>query len=170
MEEVGIATVNAYVLWLWCLIIIQFFSSKVPWQSIAFLKTISKIPHWSQTSRKPRIEVLHKFGTWNISNEITTLYTFKGNFITPRILIGLFLFVWTSQWWRDLFRCRIDLLNFSMGFNIVAPYMEFLHLNWYIAEWSSRFCFTLLILPWATVLTCHPQELQDVCSSSPFKI
>ena len=41
-----------------------------------------------------------------------------------------------SQWWRDLFRCRIDLLNFSMGFSIVAPYMEFLHLNWYIAEWS----------------------------------
>ncbi len=39
------------------------------------------------------------------------------------------------QWWRDLFRCRTDLLNFSMGFNIVAPYMEFLHLNWYIAEW-----------------------------------
>ncbi len=39
------------------------------------------------------------------------------------------------QWWRDLFRCRIDLLNFSMGFNITAPYMEFLHLNWYVAEW-----------------------------------
>ncbi len=38
------------------------------------------------------------------------------------------------QWWRDVFRCRIDLLNFSMGFNIVAPYMEFLRLNWYIAE------------------------------------
>ncbi len=27
------------------------------------------------------------------------------------------------QWWRDLFRCRIDLLNFSMGFNNIAPYM-----------------------------------------------
>ena len=25
------------------------------------------------------------------------------------------------QWWRDLFRCRIDLLNFSTGFNIIAP-------------------------------------------------
>ncbi len=23
-----------------------------------------------------------------------------------------------------------------MGFNIIAPYMEFLHLNWYIAEWN----------------------------------
>ncbi len=44
-----------------------------------------------------------------------------------------------SQWWRDLFRCRIDLLNFSMGFNIVAPYMVFLHLNWHIAEWSVYF-------------------------------
>ena len=42
----------------------------------------------------------------------------------------------TLQWWRDLFRCRIDLLNFSMGFNIIAPYMEFLHLNCYIAEWT----------------------------------
>ena len=29
----------------------------------------------------------------------------------------------TYQWWRDLFRWRIDLLNFSMGFNIIAPYM-----------------------------------------------
>ncbi len=46
------------------------------------------------------------------------------------------------QWWRDLFRCRIDLLNFSMGFNIIAPYMEFPHLNWYIAEWHGLcFCF-----------------------------
>ncbi len=26
-------------------------------------------------------------------------------------------------------------LNFSMGFIIIAPYMEFLHLNWCIAEW-----------------------------------
>ena len=25
------------------------------------------------------------------------------------------------QWWGDLFRCRIDLLN--LGFNIIAPYM-----------------------------------------------
>ncbi len=48
----------------------------------------------------------------------------------------LFLFICIeNQWWRDLFRCRIDLLNFSMGFNIVAHYMEFLHLNWYLAEW-----------------------------------
>ncbi len=45
------------------------------------------------------------------------------------------------QWWGDLFRCRIDLLNFSMGFNIIAPYMEFLHLNLYIAEWDQLlFC------------------------------
>ena len=42
------------------------------------------------------------------------------------------------QWWRDLIRCRIDLLNFSMGFNIIGPYMEFLHLNWYIAEWPVK--------------------------------
>ncbi len=29
-------------------------------------------------------------------------------------------------------------LNFPMGFNITTPYMEFLHLNWYIAEWYSK--------------------------------
>ncbi len=38
------------------------------------------------------------------------------------------------QWWRDVFRCRIDLLNFSMGFNIIAIYMDFLHLNWCICR------------------------------------
>ncbi len=43
-----------------------------------------------------------------------------------------------NQWWRDIFRCRIDLLTFSMGFNIIAPYMEFLHLIWCIAEWSGK--------------------------------
>ena len=57
------------------------------------------------------------------------------------------------QWWRDLFRCRIDLLNFSMGFNIVAPYMEFLHLNWYIAEW----------LGWVTSLCAYPSEVWHLC-------
>ncbi len=53
----------------------------------------------------------------------------------PRMIIDLESL---TRWWRDLFRCRIDLLNFSMGFNIIAPYMEFLHLNWYtcIAECS----------------------------------
>ncbi len=51
------------------------------------------------------------------------------------------------QWWRDVFRCRIDLLNFSMGFNIIAPYMEFLHLNWYIAEW-----FVLVLVSFASYL------------------
>ncbi len=53
------------------------------------------------------------------------------------------------QWWRDLFRCRIDLLNISMGFNIVAPYMEFLHLNWYIAEWI---CHCLWQLAWCPII------------------
>ncbi len=56
-----------------------------------------------------------------------------------------------SQWWRELFRCRIDLLNFSMGFNIIAPYMEFLHLNWCIAEWSCHLCLAhRLLTPMAT--------------------
>ena len=31
------------------------------------------------------------------------------------------------QWFKSLFRCRIELLNFSMGFNIIAPHMEMLH-------------------------------------------
>ncbi len=58
------------------------------------------------------------------------------------------------QWWGDLFRCRIDLLNFSMGFNIVAPYMEFLELNWYIAEWYKQIdmivihCYNAVSLWW----------------------
>ena len=34
------------------------------------------------------------------------------------------------QWWRDLFRCRIDLLNFAMGFNIIAPYMVCVTHKW----------------------------------------
>ncbi len=29
-----------------------------------------------------------------------------------------------GQWWRGLFRCRIDLLNFSFGCNIIAPYIR----------------------------------------------
>ena len=28
---------------------------------------------------------------------------------------------------------------FQMGFNIIAPYIEFLHMNWYIAEWNIMF-------------------------------
>ncbi len=38
-------------------------------------------------------------------------------------------------WWGDLFRCKIDLLNFSMGFNIIALYMEFLELT----SWTFQF-------------------------------
>ncbi len=61
--------------------------------------------------------------------------------------------IW-AQWWRDLFRCIIDILNFSVGFNIIAPHMEFPHLKWYIAEWAVHLCalkfclshFTLLYL------------------------
>ncbi len=34
---------------------------------------------------------------------------------------------WLGQWLQSLF--RIELLNFSMGFNIIAPYMEMLHIN-----------------------------------------
>ncbi len=64
------------------------------------------------------------------------------------------------QWWRYLFRCRIDLLNFSMGFNIIAPYMEFLHLNWYIAEWFSM---TLLSSPEQLFATIFNQDSLDQC-------
>ncbi len=35
-----------------------------------------------------------------------------------------------GQWWIDLFRCRIDLLNFSMGIYIVAPYMVCVTHKW----------------------------------------
>ncbi len=53
-----------------------------------------------------------------------------------------------NQWWRDLFRCTIDLLNFSMGFNIIAPYMDFLHLNWCIAEWNNERSLILHLQIW----------------------
>ncbi len=46
------------------------------------------------------------------------------------------------QWWRDLFRCRIDLLNFSVGFNIVAPYMVCVTHKWIS---PSLICFTILM-------------------------
>ena len=62
---------------------------------------------------------------------------------------------YTGQWWGNLFRCRIDLLNFSTRFNIIAPYMEFLHLNWYIAELGH--CF-YLILKGAVVVTLCQNE------------
>ena len=39
------------------------------------------------------------------------------------------------QWFQSLFRCRIELLNFSMGFNIIAPYMEMLHINRSLHHW-----------------------------------
>ena len=60
------------------------------------------------------------------------------NFHWARVSTIFRYFHCTYQWWRDVFRCRIDLLNFSMGFNIIAPYMDFLHLNWCIAEWYDR--------------------------------
>ena len=54
------------------------------------------------------------------------------------------------QWFQSLFKCRVELLNFSMGFNIIAPYMEMLHIirslhHWYwlalIGIWHwSRDC------------------------------
>ncbi len=64
---------------------------------------------------------------------VSDSHPLKGSIIGPLSLQVAF----TNQWRRDLFRCRIDLFNFSMGFNIIAPYMEFLHLNWYIAEWNA---------------------------------
>ncbi len=39
------------------------------------------------------------------------------------------LSVFIVQWFQSLLRCKIELLNFSMGFNIIAPYMEMLHIN-----------------------------------------
>ena len=71
------------------------------------------------------------------------------------INIGVPVAYYTDQWWRDLFRCRIDLLNFSMGFNIIAPYMEFLHLNWYIAEWyGMRFIAYVVSCTYFMSLLC----------------
>ena len=42
----------------------------------------------------------------------------------------------TNQWFQSLFRCRIWLWNFSMGCNIIAPYMEMLHINRFLHHWN----------------------------------
>ena len=52
-------------------------------------------------------------------------------------LISIPRTIWTwvcspIQGFQSLFRCKIELLNFStcsMAFNIIAPYMEMLHIN-----------------------------------------
>ncbi len=48
--------------------------------------------------------------------------------MSSRISAGVLILI-TNQWFRSLFRCRVELLNFSMGFDIMAPYMEMLHIN-----------------------------------------
>ncbi len=53
---------------------------------------------------------------------------------------------WPYQWWRELFRCRFDLLNFSMGFNIVAPYMVCVTHKWISPSLISHMATNLLIL------------------------
>ncbi len=56
----------------------------------------------------------------------------------PETMVGLsavhIMTKWpfTLQWWRGLFRCRIDLLNFSMGYDIIAPY------NRYSVFWKDQ--------------------------------
>ncbi len=42
------------------------------------------------------------------------------------------------QWFQSLFRCRIELLNFSIGFNITALYMAMLHIN--RSQWFQSLC------------------------------
>ncbi len=49
-----------------------------------------------------------------------------------------------AQRWRGLFRCGIDLLNFSMGFNIVAPYMVCVTHKWISPSLSSMIIFGYL--------------------------
>ncbi len=56
------------------------------------------------------------------------------------------------QWWSwYLFRCRIDLLNLSIGFNIIAPYMEFLHLNCWMMWSSSSYWYFLFLMIWPNI-------------------
>ncbi len=44
-----------------------------------------------------------------------------------------------------------------MGFNIVAPYMEFLHLNWYIPEWLGRKSVMI------TSIGTHSLNVTNIC-------
>ena len=46
------------------------------------------------------------------------------------------------QWFQPLFRCRIELLIFLMGFNIIAPYVEMLHINRSLHHWYWISCIS----------------------------
>ena len=48
-----------------------------------------------------------------------------------------------------------------MGFNIVAPYMEFLHLNWYIAEWNG-WLLQYDIIPASASTFCYHQNISQI--------
>ncbi len=43
------------------------------------------------------------------------------------------------QWFLSPYRCRIELVNFAMGFNIIAPYMEMLHINISLHHWIINY-------------------------------
>ncbi len=87
---------------------------------------------------------------WETINLIVTALSWYPTFLGSLEVFGMIFRLFIFQWWRDLFRCRIDLFNFSVGCNIIAPYMEFLHLNWYIVGWfPSAFqvqCMSLQVI------------------------
>ncbi len=51
------------------------------------------------------------------------------------------------QWFQSLFRCRVELLNFSIKFNIYTPYMEMLHRNRSLHHWISGHYWVQYFLP-----------------------
>ncbi len=113
--------------------------------SLKILSLIS-LHHWEPTftfnesDDTPMLEFsLHILFRWGIVINISLNLN-----STP--LIGELAY----QWRRGLFRCRIDLLNFPMGFNIINTYMEFIHFNWYIAELYHLDILKTLPLPWIT--------------------
>ncbi len=90
--------------------------------------------------------------SWNSLSVWYTWYTFYHD----RICTTLF---WTLKrsvhWWRALFRCRIDLLNFSMGFNIVAPFMVCVTHKWV----SPSLSFPTTLINWLLIRTIKDQHL-----------
>ncbi len=56
--------------------------------------------------------------------------------LRPQSFKWIGFLVGESQWFQSLFRRKIATLNFSMEFNIIFPYMDCVHINRSLHQWS----------------------------------
>ncbi len=61
--------------------------------------------------------------------ELLSCVTFLTSHANVMRLMSYVMLFLSNQWFQSVFRCRILLLNFSMGFDIIAPYVEMLHIH-----------------------------------------